>query len=119
MTYTQPELVSLLVYWRKVLRLQDWDVRIKLVRDRDMVVANRQGECDISLRNKEALIRLLDPIDYPDGDWAQDHEQTLVHELLHLHMAPFDPAPNTLAQDMQEQAIESIAKALVSLKREV
>lgn len=72
----------------------------------------------IRLSLKEATIRLLDPIDFPpDRDAPQDIELDLCHELLHLHMAPFAPSTNTLQDTMMEQAIESIAKALVSLKR--
>lgn len=103
-------------YWQQVLRLQDWDVAAKVVRQ-DKLTLGRQGECQWGLERKEAIIRLLDPIDYPDDcQRKQDHELTLVHELLHLHFAAF-AAEGGAAEIAQEQAIQCIAKALVALER--
>lgn len=114
--WTQERLDGLLAEWQKVLRLQDWDFFPVFRRMRDMEGDN-QGEFHPVLVKKEALIRLLDPVDYPsDAVYPYDLELTLVHELVHAHFSPFWDTAESKRVEM-EQAIESIAKALVSLKR--
>ncbi|MEW6726892.1 MAG: hypothetical protein AB1327_08035 [Bacillota bacterium] len=103
--------------WQRILRLQDWDVITKIVRSDDMH-SDGQGECTWVIERKEAIIKLLDPVDYsPRSPFEQDHERTLVHELLHLHFAPFTAKDGTLEDIAQEQAIQCFAKAFVELKR--
>lgn len=115
---TEPQLQRLTAEWQKILRLQDWDVHTETVRDRDMYSDNAQGECTWVLAHKEALIKLEDPVDYHAHEaWPQDQEKTLVHELVHLHFAPFMLERDDPGYVAQEQAIELIAQALVSLKR--
>lgn len=75
--------------WQKRLRLQDWIVKAGIYRARDMDLNECQGECVWHTKTKLATIRLIDPVDYPEGLIEdQDMEKTLVHELLHLHFAP-------------------------------
>lgn len=115
MTLTQRNAKQLCREWQKVMRLQDWDVKVFIRRASFFSSENVQGECRWVLPSKEATIFLLDPIDYPtDTSWEQDHEQTLVHELAHLHFAPFWDNDDSVTM---EQAIDAMAKALVSLKR--
>jgi hypothetical protein len=104
--------------WKKRLRLQDWIVKCKIARNKD-VVANAQGHCSWVIQKKMATILILDPLDYPDDTMhPQDMEQTLVHELLHLHFAPFDDETDTPKEIAIEQAIDCIAFSLVNLYRE-
>lgn len=115
---TQEQLEEQLVYWQKVLRLQDWRIKARILRERDFCNPGSQGECDWSLSTKTAIIRILDPVDYsPDCAWPQDIEQVLVHELLHLHFASFDAESSTAERVAQEQAIDCIATGLVGLYR--
>ena len=115
---TNEQLQALCREWQQVLRLQDWDVRCKFVRQREMTDSGCAGECRFQLEKKQAVIYVIDPIDWPPNcAWPQDVEKTLVHELLHLHMAPFQPSHDTLEHVMMEQAIESIATGLVRLRR--
>jgi hypothetical protein len=117
-TLTQEQLEERLAFWQKVLRLQDWRVRVRLVRQRDLRDPGNQGESEWVLENRAAVIRVLEPFDYPsDSVWPQDMERTLVHELLHLHFAPFDAEPDTAESIAQEQAIDCIATGLVALHR--
>jgi len=112
---TQEELQTLCVQWQKTLRLQDWDVRLKLVRQRE--IPEKQGECAWLVSKKQATVKILDSIDYsPNLEWLQDQETTLVHELIHLHYAPIDHTEG-LSEKILEQAVNSMALALVELKR--
>lgn len=117
--FSEDQLKQKCAEWQKILRLQDWDVHVSIVRDSNMKLKDVNGECEWVLQTKQAHIRILDPIDYPeDTRWPQDMEQTLVHELLHLHFAPFDThADGSLEHTSMEQAIDMIAGALLSLKR--
>jgi hypothetical protein len=64
---------------------------------------------------RTAWIRLLDCHDDLDAD---DHETTLVHELLHLVM-PVDPRlkKSDLRYQEYERSIDQLARTLVALKR--
>jgi hypothetical protein len=113
------ELNNALVYWAAVLRLSDWRIKGKLVRAWDLDY-NKQGSCKWTLSRKEAHIKIMDTLDYdPDFIYPQDQEEVLVHELLHLHFAPFDKFDlDTLEGVAIEQAIQSIAAALIKVHRE-
>lgn len=111
-------LQQLLPEWQKILRLQDWDVKLIVDRERNFIGGDSQGECSWVLEKKQAFIKILDPVDFPDSKWEQDSEETLVHELLHLHFAPFNAEDGTLEDVAQEQAISAIAGALAGLKRD-
>ena len=119
-TPTREELDALLAEWQRRLRLRDWDVRIKCVRGYDISLPGTDGTCTWQLETKRAIVEILDPMDYPPSRFGydQDVERTLVHELLHLHFAPFAATDDRLADAAQEQAIDLIAAALVSAKRE-
>lgn len=93
-------------------------MRVRLARRWEMHPGN-QAECEWNLRMRMALIKVLDSVDWdPSTPWPQDQEQSLVHELLHLHFAPFRADDGTLENVAQEQAIDAIARALVELKRD-
>lgn len=115
---TQAALDEALEYWQGALRLRDWEVEAEVVgRDR-MGGEDCIGTIDIDERAKKARIVLVRQDDYPDSPWPQDHEKTLVHELLHIHTQPITPIEyDRLAHIAEEQAIVSIASALVRLKR--
>lgn len=115
---TEVELRQKCAEWQKVLRLEDWDVKVKLKRGRDLELGGA-GECGWTIEKKQALIKITDSADYPpDCIIPQDMERTLVHELLHLHFAPFDDFESGTAEDTAtEQAIHFISCALVDLAR--
>lgn len=125
---SQAHLDADLAYWQEQLRLQDWRVKAEVVRDKQMRDAidkhsPSSGGASVLLDRKEATILLLHPADFPsDTTWPQDHEVTLVHELLHLHLeAIFWACPLAEKTDSytnaEEQAICSIAPGLVQLRR--
>jgi len=106
--------------WQERLKLQHWFVKVKICRRDDMGMDETCGTCRWVLSRAEALLKLLDPIDYPeDAIVGQDHEITLVHELLHIHFAPFTDKldADSLEHIAMERATEQIARTLVELKR--
>lgn len=113
--FNQDELRQLCIEWQKILRLQDWDIIVQISRRDDTFGNSTMGQVRYHLELKQALIKIIDPIDYPANViYPQDMEISLVHELLHLHFAPFNAEEGTPAATAQEQAI---AKGLVGLRR--
>lgn len=98
--------------WQRRLKLQDWDISVKIIPHRES--EDSWGSVRWNLQEKFADIKLLDPADQSSSMRPYSMEETLVHELLHLHLAPLDVSEaKGLAQ---EQAINAIARALVNLK---
>jgi hypothetical protein len=117
---TQEQAEALLSEWQEILRLQDWDVIVRIVRGNGLnLPEDIQGTCKYILKRHQAVIKLLNPVDWdPDIPWPQDMETTLVHELLHLHFGPFDKFEEDDARDVaSEQAIHAISSALTRVKR--
>src|SRR5690625_2812996 len=117
--FNKEQLEQKLKYWQSKLRLNDWKINAQITRDKDMSQRDRLGEVEYNIYKKEAFIRILDPVDYDDYG-KQDMENTLVHELLHIHFSGIcyhfgknDDVYNVL----EEQAIESITSGLISLER--
>lgn len=116
---TEDQLRAKCAEWQKILRLQDWIVNVSICRERDMKNNGCCGEVEWTLEKRMAQVRILDPVDYPESAMeGHDMEETLVHELLHLHMAPFQPdREDELRYCALEQAIDAISRGLVQLKR--
>lgn len=107
------KLKKLLKRWQKRLRLRDWDIKIAVKRARHMTLDNVAGEILWNLHSKEAVIHILDPID-DECMTDENIEHTIVHELLHLHFAMINKLCDSPHYSThEEQAIESIAKALL------
>ena len=117
---TQEELNEACEEWQNILRLNHWDIYAAITRSSDFSGNENEGEIDYFLEKGDAAIRILDPVDYPqDTPFKQDMEQTLVHELLHLYFAPFQPDKDAdeLKYAYWERAIDDLAKVLVGIKR--
>jgi hypothetical protein len=119
MIFNQEQAEAALAKWQKILRLQDWEIKVKIVRQSLMPCLDIMAHVNCVYPSKQALIKLLDPIDYPrDTEWGQDHEQSLVHELLHLHCWGFsDEDPSSPKGICEDQMVAALATALVELKR--
>lgn len=108
-----------LAYWQRVLRLQDWDIALRMVTDvRDFADADYCGECRAQTDYRRAVILLLDPAveatrEVRTGlvaEFCYEPEQVLVHELLHLIVPKAEGC---------EYAVESLAKTLMGLKQQL
>jgi hypothetical protein len=100
--------------WKKVLRLQDWIVDVQLVR-RESFSDGESASVEYNLFERTALVRVLDSRDYAGED--QNHEISLVHELVHLMLAGLDPLikDNGMADVVLERSVRTIAVALVQM----
>lgn len=112
-------------YWQQVLRLQDWNVDARVARAHEMVGDQQPiAQCDIYEQRKDAVLRVLHPMDLPTvsqhflfGE-EKDYDLSIVHELMHLHFQPFQSAADTAQGLAQEQCIETVSRALLRLYRE-
>jgi hypothetical protein len=115
-------------YWQKVLRLQDWDVEVRIVRQRDMAHGGA-AELRTSSPYRAAVLTLRDPIDFKPSESIydgrmRDMEDSIVHELLHLHTrdlnlpvaAPDDES--TPIEVAHERCIDAISAAMITLERQ-
>lgn len=119
-TLNQNELDQSLVYWKEKLNLMNWDIEVKIKRASQMR-EDSAGAITWILENKQAFIDILDPIDFPEDLMkSQDMEKTLIHELLHIHLAPLneDYSKNEHYTLFEEWAINDISDALISVFRE-
>ena len=105
--------------WQDILKLNNWDIVIKLGRQDELSEPDREGEVFINIAKGEALIHLLDPDIQYDFPFPYDMEKVLVHELLHLSCATFEPEEDPLRHDLWERMIEQTAKTLVEFQRKV
>ena len=102
-------------YWKRHLNLHSWDIVLKVVSLEDLDGEN-QGLCSWSWIGREALISILDENEWPNKDFQQDQEKTLVHELLHCVFGSITHKDET-SDDNAHQIIDDMAKLLVKLNR--
>lgn len=109
-------------YWQEVLQLQDWRIDLRIARSYDMGTDNA-GEINALSHKRMAIITIRDPID-ADPAWMEgsfDPELSLIHELCHIHLAPFAAAASknesTLEHVTLEQAVHALSYALFRLDR--
>jgi hypothetical protein len=102
--------------WQERLHLQDWKIDAVLVHPSDLD-PKTLGNVHWDLNTKQATIRVLSAGDYTLATPAMldDMEFTVVHELIHLHLAAL---PHTNASGpIEEHAVNEIARALLRLAK--
>ena len=109
-----------LAAWQKRLELQDWNISLEIVRASELkpkTLGNIHWDTD----KKTATIRVLDPADYRLAQRAmlEDMEFTVVHELIHLEIAPVLSHFTRSDADRREEehAVNHMADALLHLDR--
>lgn len=117
----EAEIHKQLAYWQRTLFLQDWTVELRIARHWEMIDHETVAQCQWYLQRKDAIIKVLHPSDLPgishrfiNGEEC-DYDISLVHELLHLHFAPFHKEEDEMSH---EQAINLISRGMVKAWRE-
>lgn len=106
----------LLIEWQRLLRLQDWDIKINFIHHHKLELGGF-GEIDWSLHKKIATLDLVYPEELSDN-LRYNPEKTLVHELLHLHFSVIYHTKKDSPEDkLHEAAIDQVARALIKLRR--
>ncbi|HLK69263.1 MAG TPA: hypothetical protein VKU19_37785 [Bryobacteraceae bacterium] len=109
-----------LAVWQQRLNLQDWNISVAVVRATELK-PKTLGNIHWDLPKKSAVIRVLDPADYhlADKEMLQDMEFTVVHELIHLELAPVlsDLQRSDANRREEEHSVNHMAEALLKLDR--
>jgi hypothetical protein len=108
-------------FWQHRLNLQDWTISVVVARTTDLkpkTLGNIHWDSD----KKTAVIRVLDPADYhmATAEMMDDIEFTVVHELIHLELAPVMSqlsSRNEASRREEEHAVNHMADALLKLQR--
>lgn len=111
----KPDLAAMLAELQRELRLQDWRIDVAYAPN----LTNRAGYpvhglCSHLVDAKVASILIRDPAT-PATDSDPSVEETLVHELVHLHFAPFSGASSAEIA-AEEQAVWALTEALHGAK---
>ncbi len=104
--------------WQQKLRLQDWNVEVRLCR------LNQLPEDSIACiqhytERKDAVLKVLSPMDIPLvkdeflGTEAANYDLSLVHELLHLHLIPLSDYSNESRRMAEEQIVNTLSRTIV------
>lgn len=118
--FDQREAEDCLAFYQQHLRLCDWQIAIQIVKKADGLNHAYAADVDFRVYKKTALIRLMCEEDYDVSDVPQDHEFSVVHELVHLHYAPLEPLLekcSPLSDVMLEQSVNALAGAIISMRR--
>lgn len=105
--------------WQERLRLQDWNVEVRLCRLNEIAGGDALASITHYEERKDAVMRLLAPMDIPLvkedflGCEASNYDLSIVHELLHLHLIPLSDYNNPAKRVAEEQAINAISRCLV------
>lgn len=112
------ELEALLFEWQDRLCLTEWDIVVKTVRRSEFGEEDNQADIIYNKLSAQAIIRILDPINWDNALFNQDMEKALVHELLHLMWHDFEPDDEESREHtLWHRRLETTARIMVALKR--
>lgn len=120
---TEEELIDLCAYWQKTLGLSEWEIRLRVCGKEELCLEPYEDDIFQVAQNtfsKTTLHSRISIIDHADwnSDFPHDMEQSLVHELLHLHYWAFEPEFGSTEFMLWERSINQVATGLVKVRRE-
>jgi hypothetical protein len=105
-----------LATWQERLDLKDWQIKVNLVRP-SALEPKTLGNIHWDTDTKQATISVLSAYDYtlPTPAMLDDMEFTIVHELVHLHLASLPRSD--ASRSTEEHAVNELARALIRLAK--
>jgi len=103
--------------WQDRLDLKDWKIKVELVHP-SALEPKTLGNVHWDTNLKEATIDVLSSYDYtlPTPQMLADMEFTVVHELVHLHLASLPRSD--ASRRTEEHAVNELAGALLRLAKQ-
>ncbi len=97
--------------WQKRLNMEDWNLKVRLVRQSE-IDRNSWGEAEWDSDSRTGVISVLDPRDYnlKGVELKVDMECTIVHELVHIQVSPL----STRDEQVREEVVNRIMAALMN-----
>lgn len=113
---TNEQVHNWLHIWQKRLKLEDWQIDVRIVRVWDLEHGTL-GHIDWSIPHKTAVIKVLSPMDYelPKDKIPADMELSIVHELVHLQLSALPLNKST--RNAEEQVVSLLSETLLNLER--
>lgn len=116
---TEQEATRLFEKWRKILHLEAWDIKFQwCVRGRDMNLQDCMGCTSFLHESHQAIVQMLDPVDFDNDLFFYDYEKTLVHELLHLRFSDLENSGDPLRDKLTHQLIDDLARAFIRASKD-
>lgn len=104
---------AIMLYWQQILRLSDWDVEFHIIKG--YLGPQTYASIEPEPRSKTAKLTFVDPRDWnPETLTGEAVEDTIVHELLHLH---FRQAGYSYDEDREEPLVHQLAKAYIGIRQ--
>lgn len=100
--------------WADSIGLKDWRIEVRVLPKPD---DNVLGRCQITVERKIAAISIYEWTPVQNDAIEEDLEETIVHELLHIHTQPIVHLKGDGKSLAEEQAVECLSVALVQLSR--
>ena len=111
--FSEEILNSMCAEYQKLLKLQDWEIIVRLVDQRD--IPGREGDVRYNSVARVAYIKIPTPDTWNSGFVMQyqDMQTTLIHELIHLMFVHVTPEfeKGSAQHELWERGIDCIAKA--------
>jgi len=103
--------------WQKRLKLDDWNITLKLV-PQSALKPKTLGNIHWDSGAKRASINVLSPLEYKMAfpEALQDNEYTVVHELIHLRLSSLPRSE--ASRSAEEKTVNSLTEALLNLDRQ-
>ena len=110
------EITTLLAKWQKRLALQDWIITVELVPGKDLT--DKWGNVYYDEYDSSACIKLTNEADRNPEARPRGHvptvEESLLHELLEIHLHRWKVPDDSLDDVLREQVINKIVRALIA-----
>jgi hypothetical protein len=108
----EPYLKERLAVWKSRLKLDDWSVKLVIAESADLRPGTL-GNINWDTVKKTAVIKVLNRVAREAGsrDALPEMEFTIVHELIHLELAPLPRTEES--RSAEEFAVNHLAEALL------
>jgi hypothetical protein len=100
--------------WQKRLKLEDWNITLRLV-SQSALKPKTLGNIHWDAGAKRANINVLSPLEYKMAfpEALQDNENTVLHELIHLRLSSLPRSD--ASRSAEEKAVNTLTEAFLSL----
>ena len=115
MSKFEPRIRKYLAVWQRRLRLLDWRIKLVVVptgRASDDDGNTFMGRTMITPQFRSALIEISEPA---NATAERELEATVVHELLHLHLMPYEFGKDAVRDVMMEATIDQLSICFMKL----